>query len=1158
MQEQWTQADSIVEERLRQTEKEVKRVDFFGTLVEMATIALFAFLLGTILDQWIFRYGLSVAGRVAFFALLSLTLLVILIIRVRPLFQFRINPLYAAKVLEDQPEIHKNSVINWLLLRKIEDPSRKKNSPIENAVLNGVASQAAMEIKTLPNEMIVDHGSIIRWGFRFIFVLVLFFAYMILSSKSTLISVSRLALPTAKIAPPQSVRFISIAPGNKEILQGADLEIEAQIAGVGNKKVYLLYSSLDGRITDKAIPVPLKNGNRYSLHYPESEKGITDPFRYRILVGDPVSSENRSEEYTIKVRPAIVFSAEKVVYNYPEYTGLAPFTQENSGDVRALDGSIVQITASANTPLDKALFIPGKNESAAQIMSLDPNHPEKASISFLLSREDSSHELAIPKSDSYEIQCFDKEGNQNSVKTSYSINIIDDLPPTVSLEELPEGIISLPVNQRLNFFVRTADPDFGLSSVVLHLFKRELQERNTPPAERDQTLPAKELLPDQKKNLKEELLLPASFIPAEHGLNIGSEYELQIEVLDNRQPAANRIWSGKKLFTIVDPIQNPNNEEKKLPDNEKSGSDGKKEGDQEKENGSKGKNESESDGSSGGNSDQGKNGPGNKSEEKDQGSGSGDQSSGQPDPSGGKPDQNKSSGENSSQNGQNSDSNQEGSGENSSTGQSGSPQKSPDSGSGTPDPNSGSTNSGNDPSPEKGDPSENKEKGSPDQPSQGSSPGSSPSPSAASSSPNGPSPQSGEGSNEPVDPDANPGDAFEKILDHQNKNQNQGGKGQNPGSGNEEGNGPSDPADQGENSGDPLKKDSPDKKDPSSGSGEGTNPQKTDPSGDPMKMPQNNSDRPSDPNAKRHTADSVDELPSGIKRERGKVDPNTKNFLTGGNDSKADQGKKVAPDAHIAQDPEKRTSGTPSADDNTPGRDQKAKTPEELGKEFDIQKGEPSRDPKEKKSGQNTEIPDLDPSKIPLGGTGTEGAPTANLPPQNQEGDHKGGSEGNSGKGNNNKNPDTSGVGGTGHGDSFQQQDAAPPDDPHLKYTEKATSLALEYIEDQLKNGPDPTLLKTLGWDKKQLRDFLTKWKEMKEKAGKYGKNSKEYVIYEDSLRNIGLREPGSQRSFKAGSELSSGSSTNRENVRFNPPARFKERVRVYQQGISKAGNSKN
>lgn len=1143
MQDQWTRADSIVEERLRQTEAEVKRVDFFGTLVKMATIALLAFLFGTILDQWIFRYGLPVYGRITFFALLTILMLAILIYGIRPLWQFRINPLYSAKILEEQPEVHKNSVINWLLLRRIGDDSNKKSSSLQNAVLDGVAYQAARDVERIPVDMIVDHGSIIRWGFRFIFVLVLFFAYMILSSKSTWTSVSRLALPIAKIAPPQSVRFIKILPGNKEILQGSYLDLEAGIAGVGRKNVYFLYSTLDGRIVDKMVPVSSNHGNLYSLRFPDSDRGMVDSIRYRILVGDSVHSEDRSEEFTIKVRPAIVFSVEKIIFEYPEYTGLASAVQENSGDIRALDGTIVHLTASSNTPLDKALFIPGKNESAAQFMQLNSSSPNKATISFMISREESSHELAIPVSDSYEIRCFDKEGNQNQVQSFGSIDILDDLPPTVSLEDLTDGIIQLPINQRLNFFVRTSDPDFGLSSVVLHVFRRELQDQNSQPNERDRALFSKELLPDLKKNTKDELRLPASFIPGELEMVVGAEYEIQIEVLDIRKPSPNRIWSEKKLFVVSDPIQNPNHKEKNIPDKDQEKDQqekkGEKEGEKGKENGSQGKTESDAEGSSGKNEDQEKKGSGEGSQGNQQG-GSGEQNPESGDPSSGKTESGKSQNGNSSDQGQNGDSNpQEGSGENTSNGKSTNDQKSTQSGSGKPDQDPSSNQN-----PENGDPSNGDEKGDPSNQSKGS------------SSSDNRSSGSGKGADPPVDPEANPGDAFEKILNHQNKNK---GKGDGKGEGQGDGKDPdqSDQTDQGKN-GDPSQQDSPsDKKDPLNKNQEEIDSKKGNLSEDPMKMPKDTIDRPSDPGSKRYTADAVDDLPSGIKKEKGNVDPNTKNFLTGGKDPLSDQGKKVAPDAHIAQDPDQKRSGTPVPDDPNSGREQQAKKPEELGKEFEIHQGGNREVSKGKDRPMQTEIPDLDPSKIPLGGSGIEGAPTTSLSqpdPSNQEGNPSQGSDGN-GKGSNKK-PDRSGVGGTGHGDPVPQQETNTSDDPHLKYTEKATSLALEYIEDQLKNGPDRSLLNTLGWDEKQLRDFLVKWKEMKEKAGKYGKNSKERVIYEESLRNIGLRDPGTEWSMRAGKDLSHGTSSNRENVRLNPPDRFKERVRIYHQGISKDGRN--
>ena len=108
----------------------------------------------------------------------------------------------------------------------------------------------------------------------------------------------------------------------------------------------------------------------------------------------------------------------------------------------------------------------------------------------------------------------------------------------------------------------------------------------------------------------------------------------------------------------------------------------------------------------------------------------------------------------------------------------------------------------------------------------------------------------------------------------------------------------------------------------------------------------------------------------------------------------------------------------------------------------------------------------------------------------------------------------SSGLGAAGEG---AESPAAEGSDPIKEYADKATDLALEYLEDQLQQSePDQQLLDRLGWSRDELARFVRRWQKMKADArqsGLGGDSSREEL--DDALRSLGLRPSGT--SLKAG-----------------------------------------
>ncbi len=143
------EAEKELTQRVIKTQKDIRRVDFFSAVCAFVTLALALLLVGIILDCWILSEGFSEKGRVYYAILGSAITLVFFVWRLVPVFNRRINALYAAKVLEDAWQDKHNFTINWLQLCKLngKSPNSTDYSTTSEtgslSALRGVAVQAA-------------------------------------------------------------------------------------------------------------------------------------------------------------------------------------------------------------------------------------------------------------------------------------------------------------------------------------------------------------------------------------------------------------------------------------------------------------------------------------------------------------------------------------------------------------------------------------------------------------------------------------------------------------------------------------------------------------------------------------------------------------------------------------------------------------------------------------------------------------------------------------------------------------------------------------------------------------------------------------------------------------------------------------------------------
>lgn len=129
--------------------------------------------------------------------------------------------------------------------------------------------------------------------------------------------------------------------------------------------------------------------------------------------------------------------------------------------------------------------------------------------------------------------------------------------------------------------------------------------------------------------------------------------------------------------------------------------------------------------------------------------------------------------------------------------------------------------------------------------------------------------------------------------------------------------------------------------------------------------------------------------------------------------------------------------------------------------------------------------------------------------------------------------------------------EAPKGDDANLEYARKQTDLVLDKLADQMKKKRvDEGLLKDLGWSETELKKFIERWQQRKaaaEKNDEAGETARREL--DDALRSLGLRRGELEQNAMQRDTMRDL----REGYRGPVPTEYKDRLRAYNQGVSRA-----
>jgi collagen type III alpha len=521
----------LIEDRIHKTRRQVKGVDIIAGLLTLTVGALSYLFVTSLVDHWLVTGGLGFWWRFLLWAILVIAAGLYFVKALWPALVLKINPVYAARTIEQCKPTLKNSLINFLLLRSREDD-------LAPVIYQALEQRAASDLKEVHIETAVDRRPVLRLSYLLLAVVGVICLYLALSPKNAMTSAQRILWPWTNLRAPTRVTIENVRPGNTTAYHGDFVTVSADVKGLDQDEPVLLhYSTADGEMLNQVIPMTEEN-NAYGRQakLPPDSRGLQQDYSYYISAGD-----FKTATYNIETQIPPLIVVDKIDYHYPPYTGIPDTSIQRQGDIRAIEGTQITIHATANQPIDRAeIDFSGAGVRGIRMISED----RTATGRFILRM--SSSDPTRGEHDFYQLLFTDKNHRKNPRPIRYNIEVLRDLPPEVQIVDPQKDETNVPLDGKLLIRVRAEDPDYGLSRVAIRAKLKE-QELNIPPL-----LDAR----PPEKSINGEIQLKYEFEPKKFNLKPGDRVAYQAEAEDNKDPPPNMTASGVQWIVVVAP-ENP-------------------------------------------------------------------------------------------------------------------------------------------------------------------------------------------------------------------------------------------------------------------------------------------------------------------------------------------------------------------------------------------------------------------------------------------------------------------------------------------------------------------------------------------------------------------------------------------------------------------------
>jgi hypothetical protein len=233
---------------------------------------------------------------------------------------------------------------------------------------------------------------------------------------------------------------IDVTPGNATIPKGADQTISATLSGFDAGDVTILMRKSPDAAYDRVPMVRAENGAYDGMLF-----DLSDSLEYYVEAAGV-----RSPAFTLKVVELPYVKQLDLEYHFPTYTGLAPRTIEDGGDVATLRGTDVRLRVQPTM----------STQSGRIVMNDGTSSPLTANADGTLTGQ-----FMATANGFYRVELDGPAGEKVLASPQYTIDILADQPPSVTLSKPGRDTDATPVQE---FFVEArADDDFSVRNLQL-------------------------------------------------------------------------------------------------------------------------------------------------------------------------------------------------------------------------------------------------------------------------------------------------------------------------------------------------------------------------------------------------------------------------------------------------------------------------------------------------------------------------------------------------------------------------------------------------------------------------------------------------------------------------------------------------------------------
>lgn len=520
--------DEYVDLKLQKTRSTIKSTDILVALAGVAAMFLGYLLVFIIFDQWVISGGFGIGLRWTLLSTLLLLTAAWLTWKVGLPYFKTVNRLFAAKEIERADSELKSNLLNLVDLRS-------SGRTVDPSILRALEKNAAVGLQKIDVAQAIDHRPLMRMAYVLLAVVVVFCLYALFSPKKISNSIWRGLLPAAEVGVATRTEIINVSPGNTTVLARQTVLVDADIAGDVPEKVWLHYTTADGKFRDE--PVELRTDGESPTRFHGTLPGVVQDLTYVVRAGDAVSPQ-----YRVTVNQPPSATIDQVKFQFPPYMKLEA-TEQVGGQIDSWEGTKVTVTAHTNMAVKSAkiefLDAPPKPNGEEESVTVSSDGQHLTATWTLGFNSDGTFAKF------YQIQCVTESGATDPTPTVYGLNIRADQRPEVTLLE-PVRDQEVPANATVPLLVEAHDPDFELSHINLHIKKNGQPIHKEPLSEGHQ----------QRLLLKHDLKLER-FVARP-----GDLFEIWVQAFDNKQPRPNSKVTSELKLKIVDKISDKEAQQK--------------------------------------------------------------------------------------------------------------------------------------------------------------------------------------------------------------------------------------------------------------------------------------------------------------------------------------------------------------------------------------------------------------------------------------------------------------------------------------------------------------------------------------------------------------------------------------------------------------------